>query len=121
MRLAIMFLAVAVLASTTQVLAQDSGKGKVPPYYYFILESCPGKNLEVTLKSGQKLSGRCQAQQSDHFQITHKGATYDIPYTGIAKINIRRRWYGKLKDAVVAPYVHVKMAIGIAQFYNDFL
>src|SRR4051794_36697201 len=121
MRLAIMFLGVAVLASTTQALAQDSSKGKVSPYYYFILESCPGKNLEVTLKSGQKLSGTCNAQLADGFQITRKGMTYDIPYISIANINTKRGWFGKLKDAAATPFVHIRMAIGIAQFYNDFL
>ena len=121
MRLAIMFLAAAVLAPATQVLAQDSGKGTVPPYYYFIRENCPGKNLKVTLKSGRKLSGRCHAQLADHFQITHKGVTYDIHYVSIAKINTRRGWFGRLKGAVGAPYVQIKTAVGMAQFYNDFL
>ena len=121
MRLAIRFLAVAALASTTQVLAQDAGQGKVPPYYYYIMENCPGKNLEVTLKSGQKLSGRCHAPMADRFQMTHKGMTHDIHYVSIAKINVRRRWFGRLKDAVVAPYVQVKVAIGMARFYDDFL
>ena len=77
MRLAMMFLAVALLVSTTEVLAQDS-KGKLPPYYYFIMENCPGKNLKVTLKNDQKLSGRYHAQSADHFQLTHEGVTYDI-------------------------------------------
>ena len=121
MRLAVMFIAATVLASTTQVLAQDGGKGKVPPYYYFIQDNCPGKNLEVTLKSGQKLSGRCHAQLADHFQITRKGVTHDIPYHSIERINVRRHWFGKLKDAVIAPYVQIKLAIGMAQFYDDFL
>jgi hypothetical protein len=121
MRLAIMFLAAAVLTPTVPVMAQESGKGEVPPYYHFIQENCPGKKLEVTLKSGRELSGRCHAQLADRFQMTRGGATYDIPYCTIAKINIRRRWFGKLKDAVVTPYVQMKLAIGMAQFYNDFL
>ena len=92
MHLAIMLVSVAILASTNQVLAQDSSKGQVSLYYHFILATCPGKNLEVTLKSGQKLSGSCHAPRADHFQITHKGVTHDIPYISIAKINITRRW-----------------------------
>ncbi len=118
MHLAIMLVYVAMLASTTQDLAQDSNKGQVSPYYHFILASCPGKNLEVTLKSGQKLSGRCHAPLADHFQITDKGVTHHIPYSSIAKINIRRRWFGNLKDAVVAPYVFIKIAIGIEELYK---
>ena len=118
MNLAIMLVYIAMLASTTQGLAQDSSKAQVSPYHHFIMASCPGKDLEVTLKSGQKLSGRCHAPLADHFQITHKGMTHDIPYTSIAKIDIKRRWFGKLKDAVAVPYVFIKMAIGIEELYK---
>jgi hypothetical protein len=120
MRLANIFLAAAVLASPTQISARDGGQGKVPPYYYYIMENCPGKSLEVTLKSGQKLSGRCHAQLADRFQMTHKGVTHDIPYTSIETINVRRRWIGRLKDAVVAPYVRVKVSMGMVKIFNDF-
>lgn len=120
MRLAMMFLAVAFLASTVEVVAQDSTKGKVPPYYYFIMENCPGKTLNVRLKNGQKLSGRCQAQLADHFQITHEGVTYHIPYINIKQITFRRSWFGKLRNTVVAPYVYIHTSIGMAQFFNDF-
>ena len=118
MHLGIMFVCIAMLASPTHGLAQDSSKGQVSPYYHFIVASCPGKNLEVTLKSGQKLSGRCHAPLADQFQITHKGVTHNIPYISIAKINIRQRWFAKLKDAVVVPYVFMKMAIGIEELYK---
>ena len=117
MRLAIMSLAVAVLASTTQVLAQDTGTRKVSPYYHFIVASCPGKNLEVTLKSGEKLSGRCHARLADGFQITRKGVAYNVPYVGIANINTKRGWFGKLRDTAAAPFVLIKMAVGISEFY----
>ena len=120
MRLATIFFAVAVFASPTQALAQGGGQGEVPPYYYYIMDNCPGKNLEVTLKSGQKLSGRCHAQLADRFQITRKGVTYDIPYISIAKINIRRRWFGRVKDAVVAPYVQVRGSIAMVKIFSDF-
>jgi hypothetical protein len=120
MRLAMMILAVALLASTTEVLAQDSGKGRVPPYYYFIKENCPGKNLEVTLKNDQKLSGRCHAQLADHFQLTHEGVTYEIFYINIETITVRRSWFGKLRNTVVGPYVYIQTSIGMAQFFNDF-
>lgn len=121
MRLAMMFLAVASLASTTQVVAQDSSKGKVPPYYYFIMENCPGKNFNITLKNDQKLSGRCQAQLADHFQIAYEGVTYDIPYIDIEKIAVKHSWFGKLRKTLVAPYVYIQTSIGMAQFFNDFL
>jgi hypothetical protein len=113
-----MLVCVAMLASTTAVLGQDKSKGPVSPYYHFILMSCPGRNLEITLKSGQKLSGRCHAPLAEHFRITHKGVTHEIPYTSIANINIKRRWFGKLKDAVAVPYVFFKMAIGIEELYK---
>jgi hypothetical protein len=116
--LANMLVCVAMLASTTQGLAQDGSKGQVSPYYHFILASCQGKNLEVTLKSGQKLSGRCHTPQADHFEITRKGVTHDIPYISIAKINIRQRWFSKLKDAVVISYVLMKMAITREELYK---
>ena len=118
MHLAIMLVCVATLASPTHGLAQDSSKGQVSPYYHFIWASCPGKNLEVTLKSGQKLSGRCHSPLADRFQITHKGVAHDIPYISIAKINIRQRWFGKLKDAVVVPYCFIKMAIGREELFK---
>ena len=117
MRLAIMSLAVAVSASTTQVLAQDTAKGKVSPYYDFIVASCPGKNLEVTLKSGEKLSGRCHARLADGLQITRKGVAHNVPYISIAKINTKRGWFGKLRDTVAAPFVLIRMVIGISEVY----
>ena len=101
-----------MLAPTAQVLAQETSKAPVSPYYVFIVASCPGKNLEVTLNTGQKVSGRCQAPQPNHFQLTHKGVTHDIPYTSISKINIRRSWFGKVKHAVSVPYLFFKLAIG---------
>jgi hypothetical protein len=116
--LAIMLLYVGILASTAQVLGQDSSKGPVSPYVHFILASCPGKDLEVTLKSAQKLSGKCHAPLSDHLQITHKGVTHNILYTSIAQINIRRHWFGKLKNAVAAPYLFIKMAMGIDELFK---
>jgi hypothetical protein len=88
-----MLVCVALLAVPTAVLAQDSSKGQVSPYYDFIVASCPGKNFEITLKSGQKLSGRCHAPLADHFQITDKGVTHDIPYISIAEITIKRRMF----------------------------
>jgi len=100
-----------MLASTTAILPQDNSKGQVSPYYRFILASCPGKSLEITLKSGQKLSGKCHTPLADQFQITAKGVTHDIPYSSIANINIQRRWFGKLKDAVAGPYLFIKLAI----------
>lgn len=118
MRLAIMLVFVAMLGSTTEVLAQDNSKGQGSPYYQFILTSCPGKNLEITLKSGQKLSGRCHAPLADHFQITHKGVTHDIRYISIEKVNIRRGWFGKLKDAVAVPYFFIRLLIGVDELYT---
>jgi hypothetical protein len=44
--------------------------------------------------------------------------THDIPYISIAKINIKRRWFSKLKDAVAVPYVFIKMALGIEELYK---
>lgn len=118
MRLLIILVYIAMLAPTTQVLAQDNSKGQVSPYYHFILTNCPGKNLEITLKSGQKLSGRCQTPLTDHFRITHKGVTHDISYISIAKIDIRRGWFANLKDAVAVPYLFIKMAMGIEELYK---
>lgn len=118
MHLTIMLVFVAMFASTTQVLVQENSKAQVSPYYHFILASCPGKNLDVTLKSGQKLSGRCDTPLADRFQITHKGVTHDIPYTSIATINIRRSWFRKLKDTVAVPYCFFKMAIGVEELYK---
>ncbi|HKY43055.1 MAG TPA: hypothetical protein VJM50_08160 [Pyrinomonadaceae bacterium] len=111
MRLKILFLAVAVLASTTEVLAQDRSSTKDPQYYHFLMENCPGKNLKVTLKDGQKLSGICQAQLVDRVQISREGVTHDIPYTNIAKMNINRSWFGKcfgkVKETASATYFYV--------------
>lgn len=118
MRVAILLLSVVMLASTNAVLAQEMSKGQVSAYYHFILTTCPGKNLEVTLKSGRKLSGRCHAPLADHFQITHEGVTHDIPYVSIANINIKRGWFGKLKDAAAVPYVFMKMAIGKEELFK---
>ena len=119
MRFVTIFLAVVVLATTT-VVAQDSIKGKVPPYYHSYLESYEGKNVEVTLKNGQKLSGRCRVLP-DELQIAHKGVSYDIPYTSISNISIRRSWFGKLKDNVLAPYYYIAVPIGVIQYFNDAL
>ena len=111
MRLKILFLAVAVLASTTEVLAQSSSQEKYSTYYNFLMENCPGKNLKITLKDGQKLSGICQAQLVERIQISREGVTYDIPYTNIAKMNIKRSWFGKcfgkVKDTARASYFYI--------------
>ena len=122
MRLKIMFLAVVVLASTTEVLAQDRSSTKDPQYYHFLMQNCPGKNLKVTLKNGQKVSGMCNAQLVEGVQITSEGVTHNIPYTSIAKMNVRRSWlskcYGKVKDAVVAQYFYIYL-IGVALTSDD--
>ena len=118
MRSIILLVLVAMLASTTQVMAQDDSKGQASAYYHFILTNCPGKNLEITLKSGQKLSGKCHSPLADHFRITHNGMTHDIPYTSIAKADIRRGWFGKLKDSVAVPYLFIKLALGIEELYK---
>ncbi len=118
MQLAVTLVCVAMLASTTAVWSQDNSKGQVSPYYHFILASCPGKNLEITLKTGQKLSGRCHAPLADQFQITDNGVTHDIPYKSIANINIKRRWFGKLKDAVAVSYLFIKMATGREELFK---
>lgn len=117
-----MFLAVAVLASTTEVLAQVSSSTKDPQYYHFLMQNCPGKNLKVTLKDGQKLSGICHAQLVEGVQITSKGVIHDIPYTSIAKMNVKRSWlskcYGKVKDAVLAQYFYIYL-IDVALTSDD--
>lgn len=122
MRLVITFLALAFLASATEVLAQDRSSTKDPQYYHFLMKNCPGKNLKVTLKDGQKVSGICHAQLVDRVQITSEGVTHDIPYTSIAKMNVRRSWfskcYGKVKDAVVAQYFYIYL-IGAALTSKD--
>ena len=118
MRLIIMLVCVAMLASTTQVLAQDNSKAQISLYQHFIVTNCPGKNLEITLKSGQKVSGRCHTPLADHFRITHKGVTHEIPYNSIANINVRRGWFGKLKDAVAIPYLFIKLTLGIEELYK---
>jgi hypothetical protein len=111
MRLKIMFLAVAVLALNTEVLAQGSSQQKDPQYYHFLMKNCPGKNLKVTLKDGQKLSGICQAQLVDRVQITREGVTHDIPYTSIAKMNLNRSWlskcFGQVKETAREAYFYV--------------
>jgi hypothetical protein len=117
-RFIILLLYVAMLASTTQVMAQDNSKGQASAYYHFILTSCPGKNLEITLKNGQKLSGKCHTPLADHFRITHKGMTHDIPYVSIEKIDIRRGWFGKLKEGVAVPYLFIKLTLGIEELYK---
>jgi hypothetical protein len=118
MHLAIMVVGVAMLTSTGQVLVQDRSKEQVSPYYHFIVASCPGQNLEVTLKSGQKLSGRCHTPLADRFQVTHKGVTHEIPYISIANVNRKQRWFRKLKDAVGVPYLVIKMLLGIEELYE---
>ena len=122
MRLKVMFLAVVVLVSTTEVLAQDRSSTKDPQYYHFLMKNCPGKNLKVTLKDGQKLSGMCHAQLVDRVQLTSEGVTRDIPYTSIAKMNLRRSWFskcfGQVKDAVLAQYFYIYL-IGVALTSND--
>ena len=122
MRLAMTFLALVVLASTAEVLAQDRGQEKDPQYYHFLMENCPGKSLKVTLKDGQKLSGMCHAQLVDRVQITREGVTHDIPYASIAKMNVRRSWlskcFGQVNDAVRGPYFYIYL-IGVALTSND--
>ena len=104
MRLAITFLIVVILGSTTVVPAQE----KDPQYYHFLMQNCPGKILAVTLNDGQKVSGRCEAQLIDRVQISRKGVTYDIPYTDIAKMKSKRSWFdksfGKMKEIATASY-----------------
>jgi len=106
-----MILAVAVLASANEGLGQVSSQEKDPQYYHFLMKNCPGKNLQVTLKDGQKLSGKCQAQLVDRVQITREGVTYDIPYTNIAKMNLSRSWFrqcfGKVKETADTAYFFV--------------
>ena len=125
MRLKIIFLVVAVLASATEVLAQSSSQERYSTYYNFLMENCPGKNLKIALKDGQKLSGVCQAQLVDRVQISREGVTYDIPYTNIAKMNVKRNWfsrcYGKVKDTVLGPYYYIYGGIGMALYFNDVL
>lgn len=118
MRLKIMFLAVAVLAVNTEVWAQSSSQEKYTTYYNFLMENCPGKKLEVKLKNGQKVSGICEAQLVDRVQILREGVTHDIPYTSIAKMNVKRSWlskcFGQVKDAMAAPgfYIYI-IAVGL--------
>ena len=111
MRLAITFLAVVVLASSTEVLAQDRSQDKDPQYYHFLMQNCPGKNLKITLKNGKKLTGRCEAQLVDRVQIIQKGVTHDIPYTDIAKMKRNRSWFnecfGKVKETASASYFYI--------------
>ena len=125
MRLKIMFLTVVVLVSATEVLAQSSSQEKYSTYYNFLMENCPGKNLAIQLKDGQKLSGICQAQLVDRIQISREGVTYDIPYTSIAKMNVKRNWFsrcfGQVKDTVLAPYYYIYGGIGMAMYFNDVL
>lgn len=116
MRLKIVFLAIVALASATHVLAQ--GKQKDPQYYHFLMQNCPGKKLNVTLTNGQKVSGICEAQLVDRVQILREGVTHDIPYTSIAKMNLKRSWlskcFGQVKDAMAVPgfYIYV-IALGL--------
>jgi hypothetical protein len=116
MRLKIVFLTVAVLTSTTHVLAQSQQKD--PQYYHFLMANCPGKKLEVKLKNGQKVSGICEAQLVDRVQILRAGVTHDIPYTNIAKMNVKRsclsKCFGQVKDAMAAPgfYIYI-IAVGL--------
>lgn len=118
MRLKIMFLAVAVLAFNTEVLAQVGSQQKDPQYYHFLMKNCPGKKLEVKLKNGQKMSGICEAQLVDRVQILREGLTHDIPYTNIAKMNVKRSWLskclGQVKDAMAVPgfYIYI-IAVGL--------
>lgn len=111
MRLALTFLAVVVLASGTEVPAQDRSQDKDPQYYHFLMQNCPGKNLKITLKNGQKRVGTCQAQLVDRVQITQKGVTYDIPYTDIAKMKRNRSWvnecFDKVKGTASGAYFYV--------------
>ena len=118
MRLAIMILAVMVLAATTEVMAQDSSQGKVVPYYHFYLKTYQGKNVEVTLKNGKRLSGMCRVL-TDQLQVVQKSVSYDIPYSSVSNITIRRSWFGKLKDIALAPYYYIATPIGMIQYFND--
>ena len=111
MHLATLLLSAAMLTSTTQLWAQDSN-GLTSHYHRFLQATCAGKSFHVTLKSGQKLGGRCHAVLSDHFQITHKGVTHDIAYTNIEKISFKRSLFEKMKDAVGITYVFIKAALG---------
>ena len=113
MHLATLLLSVVMLTSTPQ----DSSNGLASHYHRFIQATCAGKSFQVTLKSGQKLSGSCHAVLADHFQIRHKGVTHDIPYINIEKISFKRSWFEKMKDAAVVPYVVVKMALGKEDLY----
>ena len=120
MRLKIVFLTVAVLTSTTHVLAQ--GQQKDPQYYHFLMQNCPGKKLEVKLTNGQKMSGICEAQLVDRVQILREGVTHDIPYTSIAKMNVKRSWlskcFGQVKDAMAVPGFYIYL-IGAALTSKD--
>jgi hypothetical protein len=121
MRLKILFLVIAVLAFSTEVLGQGSSQQKDPQYYHFLMKNCPGKNLKVTLKDGQKLSGRCQAQLVDRVQIIREGVVHDIPYRNIAKMNLDRNWlskcFGQVKETARESYLYVYL-IG-AMFSRD--
>ena len=118
MRLKIMFLAVMVLVATIEVLAQDRSSVKDPQYYHFLMANCPGKRLEVKLTNGQKVSGICETQLVDRVQILREGLTHDIPYTNIAKMNVKRSWLSKcfvqVKDAMAVPgfYIYI-IAVGL--------
>lgn len=112
MHLATLLLSVAMLTSTTPPWPQDSSDRLASHYYEFIHATCAGKSFHVTLKSGQKLAGSCRAVLSDHFQISHKGVTHDIPYTNIEKISFKRSLFEKMKDAVGITYVLIKAALG---------
>jgi hypothetical protein len=101
-----------MLTSTSQPWAQDSSDRLASHYHQFIQTTCAKEDFQVTLKSGQKLAGKCHAVLSDHFQIIHKGATHDIPYTNIEKISFKRSWFEKIKDAVGITYVFIKAALG---------
>ena len=113
-----MVLAVAVLASATGVMGQVSSQEKDPQYYHFLMRNCPGKNLNVTLKDGKKLSGKCEAQLVDRVQISREGVTYDIPYTDIAKMNRRRSWvskcFDKVKGPVEAAYFFIYLVVALS-------
>jgi hypothetical protein len=98
-------------------LAQDSSKGQVSPYYQFIVASCPGKNLEVMLKSGQKLSGRCHTPLADHFEITHKGVSTTF-LTSVSQRSMSGNVGLAAEGCCGVPYVFVKMAIGIEELYK---
>ena len=118
MRLKIVFLAIAVLTFNNHVLPQGGSQQKDPQYYHFLMQNCPGKKLNVTLTNGQKVSGICEAQLIDRVQILREGVTHDIPYTSIAKMNLKRSWlskcFGQVKDAMAVPgfYIYV-IAVGL--------